>query len=304
MLRHYRAALAVAALVAGALAAAGASAEEGTLDKIKKTGTITIGHRDASIPFSYYDDKQQVVGYAVDICQRIVNAVKSELKLSSIQVNYQLVTSANRIPLMANGTIDLECGSTTNNIERQKQVWFTNTHFVTANRWVAKKSAKLKSLNDLKGKTVVSTAGTTNIKQITEINTAQNLGMNIISANGHPEAFQMVETGRAVAFVMDDILLYSLAAQSRTPNDYEISHIALSVEPYGIMLRKDDAAFKKVVDAATAELYSSGGIKPIYEKWFLKPVPPKGINLNVPMSETLKRVFAKPTSSGDPNEYK
>jgi len=304
MLRHTRMALAAAALVAGALAVTGASAQEGTLDKIKKTGTITIGHRDASIPFSYYDDKQQVVGYAVEICQRIVNAVKSELKLSSIQVNYQLVTSANRIPLMANGTIDLECGSTTNNLERQKQVWFTNTHFVTANRWVAKKSAKLKSLNDLKGKTVVSTAGTTNIKQITEINTAQNLGMNIISANGHPEAFQMVETGRAVAFVMDDILLYSLAAQSRSPGDYEISPIALSVEPYGIMLRKDDAAFKKVVDAATAELYTSGGIKPIYDKWFLKPVPPKGINLNVPMSDTLKKVFAKPTSSGDPNDYK
>ena len=301
MLRTTRAA---AAAIACALLAAPALAQEGTLDKIKKTGTITIGHRDASIPFSYYDDKQQVVGYTIEICQRIVNAVKTELKLSSIQVNYQLVTSANRIPLMANGTIDLECGSTTNNIERQKQVWFTNTHFVTANRWVAKKSARLKSLNDLKGKTVVSTAGTTNIKQITEINTAQNLGMNIISANGHPEAFQMVETGRAVAFVMDDILLYSLAAQSRTPGDYEISPIALSIEPYGIMLRKDDVAFKKVVDAATAELYTSGGIKPIYEKWFLKPVPPKGINLNVPMGEALKKVFAKPTSSGDPNDYK
>ena len=294
---------AVAAL-ACALISAPALAQEGTLDKIKKTGTITVGHRDASIPFSYYDDKQQPVGYAVDICMRIVNAVKQELKLPSIQVNYQLVTSANRIPLMANGTIDLECGSTTNNLERQKQVWFTNTHFVTANRWVAKKSANIKSLNDLKGKTIVSTAGTTNIKQITEINAQQNLGMNIISANGHPEAFQMVETGRAVAFVMDDILLYSLAAQSRSPNDYAISPVALSVEPYGIMLRKDDTAFKKVVDKATADLYTSGGIKPIYEKWFLKPVPPKGINLNVPMSDALKKVFAKPTSSGDPNDYK
>ena len=294
---------AVAAL-ACALAAAPALAQEGTLDKIKKTGTITVGHRDASIPFSYYDDQQRPVGYAMDICQRIVTAVKQELKLSSIQVNYQLVTSANRIPLMANGTIDLECGSTTNNLDRQKQVWFTNTHFLTANRWVSKKSSKLKSLNDLKGKTIVSTAGTTNIKQITEINAAQNLGMNIISANGHPEAFQMVETGRAVAFVMDDILLYSLSAQARAPGDYEISPVALSVEPYGIMIRKDDPAFKKVVDAATAELYTSGAIKPIYEKWFLKPVPPKGINLNVPMGDALKKAFAKPTSSGDPADYK
>jgi len=301
MLRITQAAIAA---VACALIGAPALAQEGTLDKIKKTGTITVGHRDASIPFSYYDDQQRPVGYSVEICMRIVNAVKQELKLGSIQVNYQLVTSANRIPLMANGTIDLECGSTTNNLERQKQVWFTNTHFVTANRWVSKKSAKLKTLNDLKGKTIVSTAGTTNIKQMTELNAAQNLGMNIISANGHPEAFQMVETGRAVAFAMDDILLYSLTAQARSPADYEISAVATSVEPYGIMIRKDDAAFKKVADAATADLYKSGAIKAIYEKWFLKPVPPKGINLNVPMSEPLKKAFANPTSSGDPADYK
>jgi len=229
--------------------------------------------------------------------------VKQELNLSSMQANYQLVTSANRIPLMANGSSYMECGSTTNNIDRQKQVSFTNTHFVTANRWVAKKSSKLHSLNDLKGKTVVSTAGTTNIKQITKINAAQNLGMNIVSANGHPEAFQMVETGRAVAFVMDDILLYSLAAQSRTPGDYEISPVALSVEPYGIMLRKDDPAFQKIVDASTANTYKSGAINAIYDKWFLKPVPPKGINLNVPVSPQLKKVFAAPTSSGDPKDY-
>jgi glutamate/aspartate transport system substrate-binding protein len=169
---------------------------------------------------------------------------------------------------------------------------------------VAKKSAKLAKLADLKGKTIVSTAGTTNIKQITEINGQQNLGLNIISANGHPEAFQMVETGRAVAFVMDDILLYSLAAQSRNPKDYEISPVALSVEPYGIMLRKDDNEFKKVVDAAMTQIYKSGEINKIYDKWFQKPVPPKGINLNVPMSEQFKKVVKNPTSSGDPNDYK
>jgi len=292
---------AVAAL-ACALVAAPALAQS-TVDKIKQTGAITIGHRDASIPFSYYDDQQKVVGYSMDICNRIVDDVKKELNMPNLKVNYQLVTSANRIPLMANGTIDLECGSTTNNLDRQKQVSFTNTHFVTANRWVAKKSSNLKSLNDLKGKTIVSTAGTTNIKQITELNAAQNLGLNIISANGHPEAFQMVETGRAVAFVMDDILLYSLAAQSRTPADYEISPVALSVEPYGIMLRKDDPAFQKIVDASTANTYKSGAINAIYDKWFLKPVPPKGINLNVPVSPQLKKVFAAPTNSGDPKDY-
>jgi len=239
----------------------------------------------------------------MDLCAKIVDAVKAELKMPNIKTNYQLVTSANRIPLMANGTIDLECGSTTNNVARQEQVWFTMTHFVTANRWVSKKSAKLKTLQDLKGKTIVSTAGTTNIKQITEINAAQNLGMNIISANGHPEAFQMVETGRAVAFVMDDILLAGLAAQSRSPKDYEISSVALSVEPYGIMVRKDDKAFKDVADKALSQVYKSGQINAIYSKWFQKPVPPKNINLDLPMSAALKKVMANPTSSGDPKAY-
>src|SRR6185295_15114897 len=286
-----------------ALVGFGAAAQEGTLKKIKSSGTITIGHRDASLPLSYYDDKQQPIGYAMDLCAKIVDAVKAELKLPKLDVKYQLVTSANRIPLMANGTIDLECGSTTNNIARQEQVWFTITHFVTANRWASKKSSKLKTLADLKGKTVVSTAGSTNIKQITEINAAQNMGMNIISANGHPEAFQMVETGRAVAFVMDDIILAGLAAQSRSPGDYEISSVALSVEPYGIMVRKDDKAFKEVADKALSQVYKSGQINAIYAKWFQKPVPPKNINLNLPMSAALKKVMANPTSSGDPKAY-
>src|SRR3954467_646775 len=296
--------LAAIAIAGAQLFATPASAQEGTLKKNKEPGSIPTGPRHTSIPFSYYDDKQQPVGYAMELCLRIVDAVKKEVGNPNLKVNYQLVTSANRIPLMANGTIDLECGSTTNNIARQEQVGFTITHFVTANRWIAKKSANIKSLADLKGKTIVSTAGTTNIKQITEINAAQNLGMNIISANGHPEAFQMVETGRAVAFVMDDILLYSLAAQSRSPKDYAISAEALSVEPYGIMLRRDDAAFKKVVDNAMIQTYKTGQINAIYEKWFQKPVPPKGINLNVPISDSFKKVIANPTDSGDPAAYK
>ena len=293
-------------LLAAAMLVAPAVAQEltGTLKKIRDAGSITIGHRDASIPFSYYDDKQQPVGYAIDLCLRIVDAIKTELKMPKIDVKYQLVTSANRIPLMANGTIDIECGSTTNNLDRQKQVSFTITHFVTANRFVSKKASNIKALSDLKGKTIVSTAGTTNIKQITEINAAQNMGMNIITANGHPEAFQMVETGRAVAFVMDDILLYSLVSQSRAPGDYVISAEALSVEPYGIMLRRDDPAFKKVVDAAMTAIMKGGQITAIYDKWFLKPVPPRNINLNVPMSGQFKNVVANPTDSGDPGAYK
>src|SRR5687767_1325737 len=293
----------LAGLAATLAVAMPAAAQEGTLKKIKDSGSITIGHRDASLPFSYYDDKQQPIGYAMDLCAKIVDAVKAELKMPNLKTNYQLVTSANRIPLMANGTIDLECGSTTNNVARQEQVWFTMTHFVTANRWVFKKSANIKKLEDLKGKTIVSTAGTTNIKQITEINAAQNLGMNIISANGHPEAFQMVETGRAVAFVMDDILLAGLVAQSRAPGDYEISADALSVEPYGIMVRKDDKAFKAVADRAMTQVYKSGQIRAIYEKWFQKPVPPKNVNLSLPMAPAFQKVVATPTDSGDPKAY-
>ena len=293
-----------AAIAAVACALIAAPAYSQTIEKIKQAGFITVANRDASIPFSYYDDNQKPIGYAMDICMRVVDDLKKELKMPNLEVKFQLVTSANRIPLLANGTVDIECGSTTNNLDRQKQVSFTNTHFVTANRWVAKKSSNIKTLEDLKGKTIVSTAGTTNIKQITEINAAQNLGMNIISANGHPEAFQMVETGRAVAFVMDDILEYSLAANSRNPGEWEIGSVALSVEPYGIMMRKDDADFKKVVDGAMTQVYKSGEINAIYEKWFLKAIPPKGLNLNVPMSDAFKKVVANPTDSGDPAAYK
>ncbi|MGH2360043.1 MAG: amino acid ABC transporter substrate-binding protein [bacterium] len=295
----------LATLIAVALALPAAAQDlTGTLKKVKDSGSITLGHRDASIPFSYYDDKQQVVGYAMDLCHRIVDAVKAELKMPKIDVKYQLVTSANRIPLMANCTIDLECGSTNNNLDRQKQVSFTVTHFVTANRFVSKKSSDLRKLEDLKGKTLVSTAGTTNIKQITELNAQRNLNASIVSANGHSEAFLMVESGRAAAFVMDDILLYSLVANSKNPSEWAISEEAFSVEPYGIMLRREDPAFKMVVDNAMSALYKSGEINKIYPKWFLAPVPPKGINLNVGMSDQFKRVIANPTDSGDPNAYK
>lgn len=294
------------ALTALALTAAPLAAQEltGTLKKVKDTGSITIGHRDASIPFSYYDDKQQPVGFAMDVCARIVDAVKTELKLPKIDVKYQLVTSANRIPLMANGTIDLECGSTTNNPDRQKQVGFTNTHFLTASRYVTKKSNNINKIDDLKGKTVVSTSGTTNIKQLNDVNNEKKLGINVVPANGHAEAFLMVETDRAVAFVMDDILLASLVASSKTPDAYVISSDAFSLpEPYGIMVRRDDPDFKKVADAATAKLYKSPEMAKLYTKWFESPIPPKGLNLKLPMSEPLKKAFQNPSDSGDPAKY-
>ena len=295
----------LALLIGLALGLCGAAfAQQGTLDKIRASGTITLGNRDASIPFSYLDDKQQPIGYAMDLCLKIVDAVKAELKLPNLKVAYQPVTSATRIPLMANGTIDLECGSTTNNAERQKQVSYTITHFVTANRFIAKKADNLMKLDDLKGKTVVSTAGTSNIKQLTELNAARNLGMNILSAKDHAEGFLMVDTGRAAAFVMDDILLAGLAANHANPALFAISAEPLSVEPYGIMLRKDDPAFKKVVDAAMVKIYRSGEINAIYEKWFQHPIPPRGINLNIPMGASFKKVVANPTDSPDPEVYR
>jgi len=232
-----------------------------------------------------------------------VDAVKRELKLDKLEVKLNPVTSATRIPLIANGTVDLECGSTTNNLEREKQVSFTITHFVTANRFVSKKAANLKTVEDLRGKTIVSTSGTTNIKQITEINAQKGLNLNILAAKDHAEAFLMVETGRAAAFVMDDIIMYSLVAGSKAPGDYVISADPLSVEPYGIMLPRGDAPFKKVVDEEMIATYRSGAINTIYDKWFLSPIPPKGINLNVPMSASFKKVIASPTDSGDPAVY-
>src|SRR5256884_8596727 len=293
--------------LAAAFCAGQASAQEltGTLKNIKETGAITLGHRDSSIPFSYLDDNQKPIGFAMDICYKIVDAVKNELKLNKLEVKLNPVTSSTRIPLLANGTIDLECGSTTNNAERQKQISFTNTHFLTASRYVSKKASKINSIDDLKGKSVVSTAGTTNIKQLTEANAARNLNINIIPAKDHAEAFLMVETDRAVAFVMDDIPLATLVAGSKAPGDYVISTDAFSKpEPYGIMLRKDDAAFKKVVDAATAAVYTGAEGQKIYDKWFTQQVPPKGLNLNVPIGKELKNEFAKPSDSPDPDSYK
>lgn len=287
----------------GLIASAAQAQETGTLKKIKDSGQITLGVRDSSIPFSYLDDKQSYQGYSIDICLKIVTSIQKELGLTALNVKMNPVTSATRIPLMANGTVDLECGSTTNNLERQKQVAFAPTTFVTANRLLAKKSAGIKTLADMKGKAIVSTSGTSNLKQFVTLNGEQNLGMNVMTAKDHAEAFLMVETGRAVAFGMDDILLASLAASSKSPADYSITTEALSIEPYGIMLRREDPAFKKSVDTAVTNLFKSGDINRIYAKWFQSPIPPKGINLNIPMSEQLKAVIAKPTDSGDPAAY-
>jgi glutamate/aspartate transport system substrate-binding protein len=282
-----------------------AHAEEltGTLKKIKNTVAITIGYRETSIPFSYLDETNKPVGFAMDICAKIVEAVKKELGDDKIQTKYISVTSSTRIPLIANGTVDLECGSTTNNADRAKQVAFTNAHFLSESKYVTKKSSNINSIADLRGKTVISTAGTTNIKQANERNTADKLGMTILTAKDHAEAFLNVETGRATAFIMDDIILAGHVANAKSPGDYVISSDAFSkAEPYGIMLPKDDAAFKKVVDGATASVFKTEG-PALYKKWFESPIPPKGINLNLPLSAAMKKQFEAPIDSPDPDAY-
>jgi glutamate/aspartate transport system substrate-binding protein len=284
-----------------------ASADEltGTLKKVKDTGVVTIGYRESSVPFSYLNDKQEPIGYAIDICLKVVDSLKSRLKLDKLQVKFNPVTSATRIPLVANGTVDLACGSAFNTLERQKQVAFGNTYFLTANRFVSKKSDHINSIaDDLKGQSVVSTSGTVNIQQLYEVNATQELGMNVIAANDHAQAFLMVESGRAKAFFMDDILLASFVAGAKDPSAYVISEEALSnPQPYAMIIRKGDPEFKAFVDEATAALYKSPEMLALYDKWFNQPIPPHDLNLNVPLSPALKRAFEHPSDSADPASY-
>ncbi len=287
-----------------AVGTASAQAANSRLDKIKATGEITLGYREAAIPFSYLNDKQQPVGYSMDICYGIADAVKKDLKLPAIKIKLVAVTPSTRIPLVANGTIDLSCGSATNTAQRQVQVSFAPTTFVTATRFVALKKSHVNKLSDFKGKTVVSTAGTTNIRWLTQANQDEHLGMHIMSANEHPEAFLAVANGRAKAFFMDDILLAGLVANSHDPSQWMISKDAYTVEPYAIIEPKGDPQFKAAVDNAVKAMMKDGKIEALYKKWFTEPIPPKNINLNWPMTPEVKKVFAHPTDSPDPAVYK
>lgn len=269
-----------------------------TLKKIKESGTITIGHRDASIPFSYLDDKQQPIGYSMDLCLKIVDALKSELKKPNLKVVLNPVTSQTRIPLIANGSVDMECGSTTNSVERQKQVSFVVTTFITGTKLLVKKSSKIKSYKDLKGKAVVVTNGTTNERAIKELDAKENLGMKFIPSKDHAESFLSVDSGRAVAFPMDDILLAGLINNSKNPGEFEIVGSFLSHDPYAIMISKDDPAFKKFTDDVIIGLMKSGEINKIYKKWFETPIPPKSNNLKFPMSDGLKEAIKNPNDKG------
>jgi len=288
------------AVVGAGLVATGANAQEltGTLKKIKDTGTITVGHRESSIPFSYLDDKQQPVGYAMDLCAKIVDAVKAELKLPNLKVAYQPVTSANRIPLLQNGTIDMECGSTTNSVERQKQVAFGPTYFVINVSAAVKKSSGIKTFADLNGKAVASTSGTTSIPLLRAYEKARGIDFKELQAKDHAESMQLLATDRAQAFIMDDILLAGQIANQPNPGDFMILPESLRTEPYSMMLRRDDPQFKALVDRSVAAVFKSGEVNNIYAKWFTSPIPPRNVNLNFAMTPAIKDAFANPNDKG------
>ena len=270
----------------------------GTLKKIKDTGAITIGYRESSIPFSYLDDKQQPIGYAMDLCMKVVDAVKTELKTPNLKVTLQPVTSSNRIPLLQNGTIDMECGSTTNSVDRQKQVAFGPTYFVINVTAAVKKSSGIKSLADLNGKTISTTAGTTSVPLLRQYDKTKNAEIKSIDAKDHAESFLLLSQDRTSAFIMDDILLAGQIANSANPGDYVILTESLRQEPYSMMLRKDDPQFKALVDKTIGGVMKSGEIHKIYAKWFTSPVPPKNVNLNFPETPAIKAVFANPNDKG------
>jgi len=286
--------LAIASAFIAVLAGSAQAQESATLKKIKDSGSITLGHRESSIPFSYYDDKQQVIGYSQELMLKAVEAIKTDLKLAKLDTKLMPVTSANRITLIQNGTVDSECGSTTNNLERQKQVGFTTTIFVIGTRLMTKKDSGIKDFHDLAGKNVVTTAGTTSERLLRKMNEEKKMGMNIISAKDHGESFLTLETGRAVAFMMDDALLYGEMAKAKRPGDWVVTGTPQSKEAYGCMVRKDDPGFKKVVDAALTKAMTSGEAEKIYAKWFLNPIPPKGLNLNMPLSDDMKALYKAP----------
>ena len=275
-----------AVLLATGLAATSASAD--TLQKIAESGQITVAYREASVPFSYLAGATTPEGFSVEITNAVVDAVKKQLKKPDLKVVLQAVTSQNRIPLLQNGTIDLECGSTTNNTVRGKDVQFAINHFYTGTRLLVKKAAGIKNYADLAKKTVASTSGTTNAQVIRKYNLEKNLGMEIQLGKDHDDAMLLVDSGRASAFAMDDILLFGLIGNAKNPAEWEVVGDSLQVEPYACMLRKDDPQFKQLVDGVIGGMMKSGQFEKLYTKWFMSPIPPKGQNLNLPMSKELR----------------
>lgn len=295
-------ALAVSAVLA--VPGVGAHATESpTLRKIREAGVVSLGYRDSSVPFSYLDGRQRPVGYSMDICERIVEAVRQRLGLRDLERRLVPVNSATRIAMVANGSIDLECGVTTNTMERQRHVAFSVTTFVAASRFASRRDQPVPTLQALRGRTVTSTVGTTSLRHLQDLYT-RGVPMTIVAARDDPDAFRLLESGRVAAYAMDDVLLHGTIAESGHPQDFMVSVDALSVEPYGIVVPKDDPEFKRLVDGAIVGLFRSGEILRLYRQWFQSPIPPHGVNLSMPMSAAMRRVIERPTDSADPAAYR
>lgn len=286
--------VALAVMAAACLAAPAVQAGP-VLDRIKQTGKLTIGHRESSVPFSYFDADKKPVGYAIDLCLRIGEAVRRNLQLPRLAIEYVPVTSANRIPMVAEGKVDLECGSTTNNAERRQQVAFTVPHYIAGARIMVRADSPIESLAGFEGRKVVSTKGTTPLKAVEAANRERLMRINVLEAPDHAKAVEMVEKGEADGFVMDDVLLYGLIAGRPDPSKLKVVGKFLTIEPLAIMLSKDDAAFKKLVDDEMKRLIASREAHAIYERWFLQPIPPRGAPLNLPKNYLLRDFWKYPT---------
>ncbi|WP_042338014.1 glutamate/aspartate ABC transporter substrate-binding protein [Paraburkholderia ferrariae] len=287
--------LAGALLLAGlSLGAAHADELTGTLKKVHDNGVIVLGTRESSIPFSYYDQNQNVIGYSQEIALKIVEAVKAKTGVANLKVKTIPITSQNRIPLVQNGTIDFECGSTTNTFERENQAAFSDSIFLYGIRFITRKDSGIKDFPDLAGKTVATTAGTSDERLLRKMNEEKHMNMTIISAKDHAESFLNVTTGRAVAFVMDEPLLYGERAKSKDPQDYIVTGTPPVSENYACMLRRDDPQFKQLVDETVSKMQTSGEMAKLYAKWFTQPIPPNGMNLEYPLSPEMKELFAHP----------
>jgi len=283
------------ALVCGAAAAQ----ESPTLRKIKETGTVQIGSRDTQIPFSYKTGAESApIGFTNEICLKVVDAIKAKLGLQKIEVRYTLLNSTNRIPLVQNGTVDLDCATTTNTVQRQQQVDFAPSHFVTNITAAVKKNSGINSIADLQGKTVATVAGSTSMQLLRGFRKTENIEVQEIAGKDTADAFLLLASDRAVAYVLDDVQLAALIATSKEPSEYQLLKDSLRQEPYGIMFRKDDPAFKEVVDQTVLGLMKSGAIDELYAKWFTRPIPPNNINLAFPMPEAVRNAFRNPNNNG------
>jgi glutamate/aspartate transport system substrate-binding protein len=279
----------------------GASAQSlgPTLQKIKDSGTITVGNRDSSVPFSYLGEGQQPIGFSLELCNLVVAKVKTRLGLPDLKLAYQAVNSSNRIPLVKNGTVDIECGSTANTIARQQEVAYSVIFYAPQFKWIALKASGLKTSDDLKGKTVAVTQGTNTSQFVAKLNTEKGLGMKILQGKDHAESFLLVDTGRAAAFMEDDILLAGLKATAADPDKFGFLSDDFPSDPYGVMMSKSDPGLKQLVDEALTEAMKSGQYDKLYTKWFESPIPPKNINLNFPQSDKLKALIKSPSDKAN-----